>query len=138
MRPGRTSRAWYFYSPALTKFSRSAHIFDHITLSCFSVTENHIARIQDERSYYSRRHLSTTGNQVCWCIIFTYLRLLIICRKTGLPRVHDHLGPILFIIFINDLPGIVGNVCKLFADDCKLYKNIKIRSRLKRTLRRYI
>ena len=35
------------------------------------------------------------------------------------------LGPILFIIYINDLPGVVGSVCKLFADDCKLYRNIE-------------
>ena len=33
------------------------------------------------------------------------------------------LGPILFIIYINDLPGVVGSVCKLFADDCKLYSS---------------
>ena len=35
------------------------------------------------------------------------------------------LGPVLFILYINDLPGVVGSVCKLFADDCKLYKNNK-------------
>ena len=29
---------------------------------------------------------------------------------------------LLFIIYINDL---VGSVCKLFADDCKLYRNIE-------------
>ena len=43
---------------------------------------------------------------------------------SGFPQ-GSILGPILFIIFINDLPGVAGNVCKLFADDCKLYKNIK-------------
>ena len=30
----------------------------------------------------------------------------------------------MFILYINDLPGVVGSVCKLFADDCKLYRNI--------------
>ena len=35
------------------------------------------------------------------------------------------------IIFINDLPGVVGNVCKLFADDSRLYKNIKSEADLK-------
>ena len=38
---------------------------------------------------------------------------------SGIPQ-GSILGPVLFIIFINDLPGVVGNVCKLFADDCKL------------------
>ena len=49
---------------------------------------------------------------------------------SGIPQ-GSILGPILFIIFINDLPGVVGNVCKLFADDCKLYKNIKSEADLK-------
>ena len=32
------------------------------------------------------------------------------------------LGPILFVIFINDMPGkVIFNTCKLFADDSKLY-----------------
>ena len=35
---------------------------------------------------------------------------------SGIPR-GSILVPILFIIFMNDLPGVVGNVCKLFADD---------------------
>ena len=43
---------------------------------------------------------------------------------SGIPQ-GSILGPILFIIFVNDLPEAVGNVCKLFADDCKLYSNIK-------------
>ena len=32
--------------------------------------------------------------------------------------------PILFILYINDLQGVVGSICKLFVDDCKLYRNI--------------
>ena len=31
------------------------------------------------------------------------------------------LGPILFTIYNNDLPDIVKNITKLFADDTKIY-----------------
>ena len=31
----------------------------------------------------------------------------------------------------NDLPGMVGSVCKLFADDRKLYRNIESEADLK-------
>ena len=32
------------------------------------------------------------------------------------------IGPLLSVLFINDMPeGVKFNVCKLFADDCKLF-----------------
>ena len=34
------------------------------------------------------------------------------------------LGPVLFLIFINDLPGNIRSSVGLFADDCVLYKNM--------------
>ena len=32
------------------------------------------------------------------------------------------LGPVLFLVLINDLPDLIKCLIKLFADDTKLYK----------------
>ena len=34
------------------------------------------------------------------------------------------LGPILFLLYVNDLPNIVNATAKLFADDAKVYKTV--------------
>ena len=34
------------------------------------------------------------------------------------------LGPILFLLHINDLPSVVSTKGRLFADDCLIYRNI--------------
>ena len=39
---------------------------------------------------------------------------------SGIPQ-GSILGPILFTIFINDLPDCVSSYCKIFADDTKIY-----------------
>ena len=43
---------------------------------------------------------------------------------SGVPQ-GSVLGPVQFLIFINDPPDNIRSSVRLFADDCVLYKNIK-------------
>jgi len=40
---------------------------------------------------------------------------------SGIPQ-GSVLGPVLFIIYINDMPDTLKSVCKIFADDSKIYQ----------------
>ena len=42
---------------------------------------------------------------------------------SGVPQ-GSVLGPVLFLVFINDLSAVVTTQCKIFADDTKLYHSI--------------
>jgi len=46
--------------------------------------------------------------------------------KSGIPQ-GSMLGPILFIIYINDLTEVVSSTCKRFADDAKIYTTVTSR-----------
>ena len=49
---------------------------------------------------------------------------------SGIPQ-GSVLGPLIFTIFINDLPDCVKSAIKTFADDTKIYRKIKDQSDIK-------
>ena len=44
--------------------------------------------------------------------------------RSGIPQ-GSVLGPILFVIFINDMPDTIDSMCQLFADDAKIISYLR-------------
>ena len=80
-------------------------------------TRHNGTRHDDHRAaYVSRLQTVLNGHKSDWNQV-----------TSGIPQ-GSILGPILFIIFINDLPEAIKCSCKMFADDCKIYNSISSRS----------
>ena len=74
------------------------------------------------------------GKVLCWIADFLSDRKMRIRVRgeysewvdviSGVPQ-WSVLGPILFLIYVNDIPEIVNCSIKMFADDTKLFRTVK-------------
>ena len=79
-------------------------------------------------------HYGITGNTYSWiqsflsdrqqCVVVDGVASEWVPVVSGVPQ-GTVLGPLLFLLHINDLPTAVSSSVRLFADDCLLYREIK-------------
>ena len=77
-------------------------------ISAFGILGSVLSWIQDFLTG-RRQYISVKGGSSSWKDVLS-----------GVPQ-GSVLGPILFILYINDLPEVVNSIVKIFADDTKIY-----------------
>ena len=90
--------------------------------------------VPHKRLLYKLERLGVSGNVLKWISSFLsnrQQRVVINGQSSewtdvssGVPQ-GSVLGPLLFIMYVNDLPDEVQSFTKLFADDAKLYKDLQ-------------
>lgn len=89
-------------------------------------------RVPKRRLLYKLEHAGIRGDLLEWIDSFLSNRSFVVRAGTtfssrqsvisGVPQ-GSVLGPILFLVYISDLPSLLKSKCSLYADDMKLYGN---------------
>ena len=113
-----------------TKLVEDGEAFD-VIYTDFSKAFDSVAH---ERLLVKLERIGITGDLLLWIRSFLSGRTQCVNVEgalsdwkdvmSGVPQ-GSVIGPILFVIFINDMPDeVIKSLCKLFADDCKLYRTV--------------
>ena len=90
-------------------------------------------KVDHQKLCHKLEHYGIRGRQLSWIKSFLSQRTQqvvvngksssLVQVKSGVPQ-GTVLGPLLFLVYINDLPLCVGSKVRLFADDAYLYRSI--------------
>ena len=92
--------------------------FDKVPQQCLAVKLHHYG-IRDKNLSWIQSFLADRNQQVV--LGKTSSRAAV---TSGVPQ-GTMLGPLLFLVYINDMPSRVSSSVQLFADDCLLYRAIR-------------
>ena len=96
------------YQKLLVKVSDSGLLFK---LQAYGVEDQLLALLKDY-PHNRKQRVVLNGQMYDWRKI-----------NSGVPQ-GSVLGPLLFLIFINDLPDGITSICKIFADDTSLFSKV--------------